>query len=313
MEREKLETERESARIRLMEEFRKDDERMSARKAERDEEIADLKKFQEKQMFELKSREVETEELHREENELRECEEKLQIELTKLASHAAGRNERIPVSKNIRRIKMQLRNLSEAVLRDIQFNISALERLSSFHHIDKQLIIRLREKIDVQYDLELQKQHQIESMYESEAKTFIINQQEIWLNESLERERLIRDLIDHQIYQINNELDFICARKQELNELRESLRRSIDSANDRIKSLLGANSTDENIRIKSAEKLRQTVTPFTNDDVLDTNRTTDMEICLPDLFAKTASIADNDESPMSTIRPRFGRKKVAWT
>lgn len=313
MEKEKLKTQQESTRIQLMEEFRKDDERMSARKAERDEKIAMLKNFQEKQLAELKSRETETDQLHKKEIELRECEEELHTELSRVKNHANGRNERIPISNNIRRIKMQLRNLSDAVLRDIQFNIETLERLSQCHYTDGQQISRIREKIDSQFELELQKQKQIEAMYESEAKTFIGHQQETWLNESHDRETRIRELIEHEIFHINNELEFIIARKHELNEIRESLRKAIENANDHIKSLLNANTNDENFRIKSAENVRQVITPLIADE-LDTNRDTNIELSLPDLLTRSVSIGgENDETPVSTNRPRFGRKRVAWT
>lgn len=313
MERERLKTQQESTQIQLMEEFRKDDERMSARKAERDEEIAKLKTFQEKQLAELRSRETETDQLHKKEIELRECEEKLHTEISRGKNHANGRNERIPISNNIRRIKMQLRNLSDAVLRDIQFNIETLERLSLCHYIDDQQISRLRERIDSQLELELQKQKQIEAMYESEAKMFIVHQQETWLNESRDREKRIHDLIEHQIFHINNEMEFIVARKHELNEIRESLRKAIDNANDHIKSLLNANTNDENVRIKSADKVRQVITPLTADE-LDTNRDTNIELSLPDLLTRSVSIGgENDETAVSTNRPRFGRKRVAWT
>lgn len=313
MERERLKTQQDSTRIQLMEEFRKDDERMSARKAERDEETTKLKIFQEKQLAELKSRETETEHLHKKEIELRECEEKLHAEISQVKNHANGRNERIPISNNIRRIKMQLRNLSDAVLRDIQFHIETLERLSLCHYTDDQQIAHLREKIHSQFELELQKQKQIEAMYESEAKTFIAHQQETWLNESHDRESCIRDLIEHQIVHINNELEFIVGRKNELNEIRESLRKAIDNANDRIKSLLNANTNDEQFRIKSAEKVRQVITPLTADE-LDTNRDTNIELALPNLLARSFSIGgENNETPVSTNRPRFGRKRVAWT
>lgn len=313
MEREKLKTQQQSTRIQLMEDFRKDDERMSARKAERDDEIAKLKIFQERQLTELKARETETEQLHKREIELRECEEKMNTELLQVKSHAYGRNERIPISNNIRRIKMQLRNLSDAVLQDIQFNIEILKRLSLCRYTDGQQISHLREKIDSQFELELQKQKQIGAMYESEAKTFIEHQQETWLNESRDREAHIRDLVEHQILHINNELEFIVARKQELNEIRESLRKAIENANDHIKILLNANTNDERFRINSAEKVRQVLTPLTADD-LDTNRDTNIELSLPDLLARSVSIGgENDETPVSTNGPRFGRKRVAWT
>lgn len=312
MEREKIEQQREVERGRLLEELRKDEERLSARKAERDGELAELKQFQEQQMVELKSREHETEKLRKDEIELHECEKQLKTELANLNLHVIQRHERIKVSHNLRRIKLQLKNLSESVLKDLHYDLGALERLSTYYHTDDQQIARVREKFEIQCDLEVQKQRHIEAMYESEAKVYVIRQQEIWMKESQEREKILRDLIDDQIHQVNNEIDFIRTRQRELSDLRESLRRSIDSANDRIKSLLGANSNDDEQRIKSAENMRKSLTPVLNTPN-SAREDSQSEICLPDLFTKALSIAGSIDSSIDSGRPRFGRKKVAWT
>lgn len=312
MEREKIEQQREVERGRLLEELRKDEERLSARKAERDEELAELKQFQEQQMAELKSREHETEKLRKDEIELHECEKQLKTELANLNLHVIQRHERIKVSHNLRRIKLQLKNLSESVLKDLHYDLGALERLSTYYHTDDQQITRVREKFEIQCDLEVQKQRHIEAMYESEAKVFVIRQQEIWMKESQEREKILRNLIDDQIHQVNNEIDFIQTRQRELSDLRGSLRRSIDSANDRIKSLLGANSNDDEQRIKSTENMRKSCTPILNTPN-SAREDSQSEICLPDLFTKTLSIAGSIDSSIDSGRPRFGRKKVAWT
>ncbi|XP_031626778.1 trichoplein keratin filament-binding protein [Contarinia nasturtii] len=313
-EREKIEQQREVERVRLLEELRKDDERLSARKAERDEEVAQIKQFQEQQLTELKSREIESEKLRKDAIELRECEKQLKVELANLNLHAIQRHERIQVSHNFRRIKFQLKSQSESILKDLHYDIGVLERLSTYYHTDDQQIARLRDKFEMECDLEIQNQRHIEAMYESEAKVFAIRQQEIWLKESHEREKLLRKLIDDQIHQINTETDYVIVRQRELSDLRDSLRRSIDSSNDRMKNLLGLNSIDEEQRIKSAENVRKSITP-----VLSTPNTaredSQSEICLPDLFSKTMSINnDSIDSPISSSgRPRFGRKKVAWT
>lgn len=313
MERDKIEPQRESERLRLMEELRKDDERSSARKAGRDEEVTQLKQFQEQQIAELKSREIETEKLRKDEFELRECDKQLKTELANLNLHVHQRHERIQVSHNLRRIKLQVKNLSESIVKDLYYDIGALERLSSYYHTDDQQIARVREKFKIQCDLEMQKQRHIEAMYESEAKMYVLRQQEIWLKESHEREKILRELINDQIHQVNNEIDFIIARQQELSKLRESLRRSIDSSNDRIKNLFGANIDDEDLRIKSAENIRQTMTPLLLSPPSTGREDIHTEICLPDLFTKTLSIADSTDSSISSGRPRFGRKRIAWT
>lgn len=312
MEREKIEQKRETERVKLLEELRKDEERLSARKAERDEEVIQLKQFHEQQLAELKSREIETEKLRKDETELRECEKRLKIELTNLNLHVIQRHERIHVSHNLRRIKLQLKNLSESVLKDLMYDIGVLERLSSYYHTDDQQIACVRTKFEIQCDLERQKQHHIEAMYESEAKMFVLKQQETWLKESDEREKILSDLIKDQIDQISNEINFIESRQRELGELRDCLRRSIDSTNDRIQSLVGANINDEEQRIRSADLIRKSTTPVQS--IPNTAREDlQSEICLPDLFSKALSVSDANDSPISTGRPRFGRKKIAWT
>lgn len=291
--------------------MRKGDERLSARKAQRDEEVVQLKNFQEQQLAELKAREAETDKLRKDEFELRECEKQLKTELANLNLHVTQRQERIKVSHNLRRIKLQLKNLSESILKDLYYDIGVLKRLSSYYHTDNQQIARVREKFEIECDLEMQKQRHIEAMYDSEAKVYIVRQQEIWSNESQGREKILRELIDDQIHQINNEIDYIINKQRELNDLRDSLRRSIDSTNDRINNLLDANSIDDQQRIKSAEHIRKTITPVS---IPNTAREdSHSEICLPDLFSKTMSISDSIDSAVSSSRPRFGRKKVAWT
>lgn len=312
MEREKIEHQRESERVKLFEELRKEEERLSARKAERDEEVFQLKQFQEQQLAELKSREDETEKLRKDEIELRECEKQLNIELSNLKLHVNQRHERIQVSHNLRRIKLQLKNLSESILKDLNYDIGVLERLSSYYRTDDTKIARIREKFEIQCDFEQQKQHHIEAMYESEAKIFVLRQQETWLKELDEREKILRDLINDQIYQINNEIDFIANRQRELVDLRESLRRSIDSSNDRIQSLLGANSNDDEFRNQSAELVRKSITPIlsSSDSAREDSHS---EICLPDLFTRALSVTDCTDASINSGRPRFGRKKIAWT
>lgn len=311
MEKEKLEQQRESDRLRLMEEFRKDDEVLSARKAERDQELTKLKAFQSQQIEELRGRETEAERLHRNENELRESNKQLRMELTKLDVHVSEHKERIQVSHNLRRIKMQLRDLSETILRDLFYCNELLDRLISYEHINKEQIHRVRNKFDEQIEAEVQLQQQIECMYESEAKSFALHQQDIWLRECKTRETILRDLIDNQMQHLKNEIDFVVRRQKELLEIRDCHRRAIDNSNDRIENLLGASTADENQRLHSAQSLRHAITPISN---ASTERSKDLveEICLPDLFSKSANVVDS--TPVSSAgRSQFGRKRVAWT
>lgn len=295
-----------------MEEFRKDEEMLSARKAERDHELDTLKTFQSQQIDELRSRESEAERLHRTESELNDCIEQLRTELSKLDAHVYAHTERIQVSNDMRRIKIQLKNLSEAVLRDLYYGNELLERLAAHHQTDKQQLQRARDRFDEQVEAEVQLQRQIESMYESEANSFAMQQQNVWLTECKTRENVLRELITNQVQHLSNEADYVRRRQREFLEVRDCHRRAIDSSNYRIESLLGANTADESQRFKSAEGIRSAITPASNDS-MESNRHLADEICLPDLFSRAANVADGAATPVSSGRPQFGRKRVVWT
>lgn len=305
LERDKIEQQRDSDRLRLMEEFRKDDEILSSRKAERNEELTKLKTFQAQQMNELRTRENDSEHLHRTEAELTESNKQLRSELVNLDAHVNEHKERIQVSCDLRRIKMQLRNLSEAILRDLYYGNELLDRLTGHEATEEQQIQRVRNRFDEQIEGEIQIERQIECMYESEAKSFAMHQQAIWLKECETREQVLRGLINDQLQHNNNEIDFIGRRQHDLQEVRDCHRRAIDTTNDRIGALFGANTADENRCLQSAQSIRQSVTPHSNGSPNTNNLSAD-EIGLPDLFMESASIVG------SPTRPQFGRKRVVW-
>lgn len=312
MEKEKLEQQRVSDHLRLMEEFRKDDEILSARKAERDQELAKLKTFQSQQIEEFRGHQTESERLHRTETELKESIKQLRMELTKLDGHVNEHKERIQISNNSRRIKLQLRNLSETILSDLYYGNQLLDRLATYKNIDGEHIRRVRNKFDEQFEAEIQLQQQIECMYESEAKSFALHQQNIWLTGCKTRETILRDLINNHIQHINNEIDFVERRQIALLEIRQCHRHAIDSSNERIENLMGASTADENQRLESAQSVRNAITPVSNASTERNGENVADELCLPDLFWKSVNVVDS--APVSSAgRPQHGRKRVTWT
>lgn len=247
-------------------------------------------------MAELKAREQESQNLQEKEIRLKEQKLETSNELSKLKIHVVQRNERIMMPYNLRRIKMLLRDRSDAIRRDLKFDIELLGRVALHSSSEKHEL--LREQFENQYDMEIQRQTQIESMYESEAKVALLKQQEIWLRESQARERLLKDLLREQIDEINSNIVFVQNRQKELLDLRETHRQAIDNANERLKDLLGEQMADENrfsIRLNgkhssNSEELNEVV------DALEKS-------------VHNGALTINSE----TCRPKFGRKKVAWT
>lgn len=287
MEKEKSDKESEERQLRLRMEERKHQELLNARKLNMETEIADLKQFQEKHMVELKLREQETEKLHSDELRLRQHQTELADELTKLEIQTAQRHERIRCPHNLRRIKMLLRERSDAIRKDLRFDIDLLDRVPCTSHNQLQIQI-VREKFEMQYDLEIQKQTQIEAMYESEAKIELLKLQEIWLKDSLSREKQLRGLIKEQQQIIEAEIDFIVRKQMELVEMRENHRDAIANATERIKHL----------QTMDAEIVLDGVT----DSLRQPSDT------LAGHFCEKMTLGSDVNQ-----RPKYGRKKIAWT
>lgn len=237
-------------------------------------------------MNELKLREKETETLHLEEAHLHQSKNELNDDLTKMEIHVAQRTNRIDCPHNLRRIKMFLRDQSDAIRKDLRFDIDLLDRITHLHHNNKQIQI-LRDKFEMQYDLEIQKQTQIEAMYESEAKMLLQKQQEIWLKESLAREKQLKSILIEQMQQVNNELDYVEKRLNELVDVRDCHRKAIENANERIKCIQNKDNFDQN----------------------DVERITNLNSTeLESQFNSAMTWGTEDYA-----QPKFGRKKVAWT
>lgn len=286
VEKDKADKESEERQLRLQVEERKHQELLNERQRNVEHEISELKRFQEKHMTELKCREDETDKLHTDELRLRKHQTELTDELTKLNIHTAQRNERIRCPHNLRRIKMLLRERSDAIRKDLRFDIDLLDRIPCTNHNQPQIQI-VRENFELQYDLEIQKQTQIEAMYESEAKMELMKLQEIWLKDSMGRGRKLRALVLDQQQAIETEIDFLVRKQQELMEIRENHRTAIADTIERIKHLQSTSATD---RVDGETRTQPSTDTLT--DQLQQKMTLDVEV---------------------TQRPKFGRKKVAWT
>lgn len=287
MEKEKADKESEERQLSLRIEERKHQELLSARKLNMEAEITELKQFQEKHLTELKLREEETEKLHLNELRLRQHQTELADELTKLEIQTAQRHERIRCPHNLRRIKMLLRERSDAIRKDLRFDIDLLDRIPCTNQNQLQIQI-VREKFEMQYDIEIQKQAQIEAMYESEAKMELIKLQEIWLKDSLNREKQLRGLLLEQQQIIEAEIDFVVRKQTELVEIRENHRVAIANAIERIKQL----------QIMDAD--------IVVDSVVNSSRQSSGQ--LADQFGEKMTLETSVNQ-----RPKYGRKKVAWT
>lgn len=281
-DREKRDTE--ERQLRLQEEARRHEECLMQRKNLRDEEVSDLKSFQTKHISEIKDRQMESDELRS--NELKLIQRKADIasEFEKLNLNARQRKERISCPYNLRRIKMILRQRSDAIRQDLKDDIDMLNRIS-VGFVNEQIGV-LKEKFELHYDMEIQKQTQIEAMYESEAKHLLLQQEDLWNQEADGREKLLKKLISEQVTNIDNEIEYNVKRQRELVDIKEQHLSAIENSSMRLKELLSEQSRDES---RSSSRL-------STDDMMKANNVISEKI---------------DDLKIGV--PKFGRKKIAWT
>lgn len=255
-------------------------------------------------MEELKSREKEGDDTRVDNIRLQDTRQDIEQELVKFEDHIRKRDEPLQASNNWRRIKMMLRQCSDTVRNNLKFDIDLLQRIGNDEKLDQQSIDLLREKFEMQYDLEIQKQRMIEEMYESEAKTALLKQQEIWKKESQTREKMLKGLLHERLHQVNNAIGHNEKRQKELDDIREMHRQAIDSTVSRIKELAKEQKSDDAQVEKNAESFGDNI------NAVDTNGNPTIASCNGnETTAKAVDLLLAEASG----RPKFGRKKVAWT
>lgn len=300
MEREQLRKENDERQLRLQEGARKHNEVLNSRKHLRHEEITQLKAIQDNHVEELKAREKESERLRIEQSQLEQIKADIDEEFFHFQENIRRRTELIRSSYNMRRIKMLLRDRSDAIRKDLKFDIDLLHRIGAYNKGDVQSLDLLREKFEMQYDLEIQKQGFIEAMYESEAKVALVKQQEQWLKESQARERLLKGLIAECIQKNDSAITHTVKRLGELDGIRETHRQAIDDTIERIKDLMKEQKMDDNQVVVDVVDLKEPhATDANGNSVVHTNGV-EKEI-------EEVVISE------SMSRPKFGRKKIAWT
>lgn len=285
LERDREKRDTEERQLRFQEEARKHEECLMQRKSVRDAEINDLKSFQSKHIAEIKDRQKESDELRSVELKLIQRKHDIAEEFEKLNLTSRQRKERISCPFNLRRIKMILRQRSDSIRQDLKEDIDMLNRISVGY--ENEHIGILKEKFELQYDLEIQKQTQIEGMYESEAKHLLLRQEELWNQEADGREKMLKKLISDHLRDIDSEIGHNVQRQRDLIEIKEQHLVAIENSSARLKEILNDQSRDES---RSSSRLS------VNCEIKKANK----PLC-------------DRINDLTFSGPKFGRKKIAWT
>lgn len=267
-------------------EARKHLEFLHQRQNQREEELNKLKCFQNNHISELKSRSEDSDRVISEIARLSLNRTKLTRELSELEETITKRSERIQYPFNSRRIKIILKQRSEAIRRDLRDDIDLLERIDAFYADCRDRLQSVRSSLAQQSHTEAQIQFQIDTMYESEAKNFLVKQEQIWMDEANARHSKLSGIMREQLQAMDLRIEQLRNNQRSLVEVKESHLLAIDNSNQRLKDLMIDQRSDEN-------KVQQFV-----------GRRSEKKIC------ETAT-ASSSASNLSDA-PKFGRKKIAW-
>ena len=296
LQNEKQRQENNVLELKLEEEKRKHESYVTSCTEMRNSEITQVKMLQENHIQELKFRDREAHDSKLMESTFRKKLGEIQKEITNISAINHKRRDRVQALNNYRRIKMMMRERSDAVKRDLQQDLNLLDRISFDSDFDNnEEISYLRQKFQGQFEVETQYMRQIESMYESEAKDTLKKQEETWNDDAMVRERQLKVLLDDRVQTINERINECVRHQNDLQGLRETHLNAIEDCNKRLKELMNSSLTDG---INDARSM-----PF---------RAPLIENSFSGMIRNTENLSINGQQFELTL-PKFGRKKIAWT
>lgn len=262
----------------------------------RDSEMTQLKTIQESHIQELKLREREAHDTKLLESTMRKKLGELQKEIDAINSINHKRRDRIQALHNHRKIKMMMRERSEAIRRDLQQDLNLLDRISFDSEFDNNEEINyLRQKFQGQHDVEAQNVRQIETMYESEAKESLRKQEDKWNDDAMVRERQLKVLMDDRVQTINDRINELARKHQDLQSLKETHLHAIEECNQRLKQMMSTSLLNGIREVPSKPIIAPIIVNGHNG-----------------IIERTDNLMINGHSYELTV-PKFGRKKIAWT
>ena len=265
----------------------------------RDSEINKIKEIHGNGIVELKLREQELHESKLKESILRKKLGEVIKEKETISSTNVKRRDRVAALHNFRKIKMLMRERSEAVKRDLMHDISLLDRISFDRDFDNDEEIKyLRQKFQGQLDNESENVKSIECMYESEAKEALRKTEDKWDEEALLREQQLKVLMDDRIQTLNDRINDCIRMQNDLTNIRETHLKSIEDCNLRLKELMSESLTS-GLNDMARKTIIQTDPILKNDNNLN------------GIVRKTDNLMINGHHYELTV-PKYGRKKVMW-
>ncbi|EDW59843.2 trichoplein keratin filament-binding protein [Drosophila virilis] len=322
----------------LQQEISRTEQAQKERQLIREQEIKDICALQESHVTELKLRQEQADKLKQEEQHFRLFLTELEKEKQLLEESTALMLQQPDVSQayNLKKIKIFIRNRSEAYRKQISLCINLLERMAKYAVKTEQLE-QLLDKCKEQLDAETLAASQIDAMYESEAKYSLQQCEDDWREQHLKRFGDINLLIEQEQQLLSAMLRENLTEQESIVELRathlagieqttkqlEQLNKEQELSSPRALCAIEAQPCDypehPQATLSSQADLNETneLLPKVSDSF--TNLNLDVWQDMPPVRGGIDSPRLNNTrsmnvvDPQTAVPPKFARKRVVWT
>ncbi|XP_062126994.1 trichoplein keratin filament-binding protein [Drosophila sulfurigaster albostrigata] len=319
--------------LQLQQEINRTEQAQKERQLIREQEIKDIRALQETHVSELKQRQEQADKLKEEEQHFRLFLTELEKEKQLLEESTAMMLHRPDVSQayNLKKIKIFIRNRSDAVRKQITLCINLLERMVKYAVKTEELKQQL-DKCKEQLQLELVAYNQIEAMYESEAKSNLQRCEENWREQHLERFSQINRIIEQEQQLLSDMLRENVTEQQSLIELRSTHLSGIEQTTKQLEQLNKEQELMSPRQSESSNLMLNQVASTASVDLCDsvdqlvpkvsdsfTNLNLDVWENMPPARGGIDSPRLSNTRSMNVVTsktampPKFARKRVAWT
>jgi len=321
--------------LQLQQEISRTEQAQKERQLIREQEIKDIRSLQETHVTELKQRQEQADKLKEEEQHFRLFLSELEKEKQLLEESTAMMLQRPDVSQayNLKKIKIFIRNRSDAFRKQISLCINLLERMAKYAVKTEELQQQL-DKCQKQLQEESVAYSQIEAMYESEAKYNLQRCEENWREQHLQRFSEINKIIEQEQQLLSGMLRENVTEQQTLIELRSTHVAGIEQTTKQLEQLnkeqelaspRSTESTSMLGNVASATELPAVEISDSTDQLVPkvsdsfTNLNLDVWENMPPVRKGVDSPRLNNTrslnvvNPQTAMPPKFARKRVAWT
>ncbi|XP_055692207.1 trichoplein keratin filament-binding protein [Lutzomyia longipalpis] len=308
MEREKRDREAAEREQRMQEETERQERLLEKNRQVLDSQMRELHSLQETHMNDMQRQDAESRALKEEENQLRErlrkIEELFQMWQNKLAT-LTGSSTR-PMH-NLRRIKMLLDMRIRGVRERIEIDVDFLKNL--FDATDDVTLKPLMDKFYKHMEETASDSDYVRNLYDSEAKSYLMEREVIWSAMAEMRERLIRHSVTELLNRTNLEIERNIKRYQELSDIKATHLRALDHTNDLLRELKRDHSAPQH----SPRVQMQIDTSSVSEETSREQGGKQHDDCYSIVNQLSSQrITPRDDTPLLGGAPRFGRKKIAW-